>query len=259
MLIASFLAAYNNKNARTINTDPFSAIPLPNWRIAYNGLTKIKALKKIFTSINLTHGYSSTVTVSSFQTNLQSSTDSKGHLNATDSLSNNFYSIYNMPSIVINQQFSPLIGVDVTFVNKISVRFDYKMAKTVTLSFSDFQLIENKSSTITAGAGYTIKGLKLGFIKVRGKPLRLNNDLKFKCDVSYRNSITVNHLIDEPIPQVTSGSTTLTISPAVDYMISKGINLSMFVDYSHTTPRVLSSFPTTNITGGFKLKMSLVQ
>jgi len=45
----------------------------------------------------------------------------------------------------MNQQFSPLIGVDMTFINKVSIRFDYKMAKTVTMSFSDFQVIENKS------------------------------------------------------------------------------------------------------------------
>jgi cell surface protein SprA len=259
VLIASFLAAYTNKNAHTSSTNPFSTIPLPNWRLAYNGLTKIKWMKKIFTNFNLTHGYSSTITVSSFQTNLQSTTDSKGHLNSIDSLSNNFFSTYNMPSIVMNQQFSPLIGVDMTFINKVSLRFDYKMAKTVTMSFSDFQIIENKSQTITVGAGYTIKGLKLSFIKLKGKPLRLDNDLKFKCDVSYRNGITINHLIDEGVPQVTAGSSTLTISPSIDYMISKGINLSMFMDYSHTNPYVLSSFPTTNIKGGFKLKMSLVQ
>ena len=258
VMIASFLAAYTNKDARTINTNPFATIPLPNWRLSYNGLTKIKWMKKIFTSFNLTHGYSSTITVSSFQTNLQSTTDSKGHLNAIDSLSNNFFATYNMPSLVINQQFSPLIGIDATFTNRVSVRFDYKMAKTTTMSFSDFQVIETKSQTITVGAGYTIKGLRLP-IKFKGKKVRLDNDLKFKCDVSYRDGITVNHLIDQGIPQITAGSSSLTISPAIDYMISKGINVSMFVDYSHTNPYVLSSFPTTNIKGGFKLKMSLVQ
>ena len=221
-------------------------------------MPKIKWMKKIFTTFNLTHGYSSTISVSSFQTNLQSTTDGHGHLNSVDSLSNNFFSTYNMPSLVINQQFSPLIGIDATFTNKVSVRFDYKMAKTTTMSFSDFQVIETKSQTITVGAGYTIKGLRLP-IKIKGKKVRLDNDLKFKCDVSYRNGITVNHLIDEGIPQITAGSSSLTISPAVDYMISKGINVSMFVDYSHTNPYVLSSFPTTNIKGGFKLKMSLVQ
>ena len=256
VMIASFLAAYTHKNAATVNTNPFASIPLPNWRLSYNGLTKIKWMKKIFTAFNLTHGYSSTITVSSFQTNLQSSTDSKGHLNGIDSLSNNYYALYNMPSIVISQQFSPLIGVDMTFTNRITARFDYKMAKTVTMSFSDFQLIENKSQTITVGAGYTIKGLKIPWGKTK---VVLKNDLKFKCDVSYRNGITINHLIDQNIPQITAGSSSLTISPAMDYMVSKGITVSMFVDYTHTNPYVLSSFPTTNVKGGFKLKMSLVQ
>lgn len=258
VLIASFLAAYSNKNAHTVNADPFKTMPLPNWRVAYNGLTKIKWMKKIFTAFNLTHGYSSTLTVNGFQTNLDATKDNQGNVNNKDSLSHNFFAAYNMPSIVINEQFSPLIGIDMTFVNKISARFDYKMSKTVTMSFADYQLIENKSTTITVGAGYTIKGLKLPF-KINKKQVRLDNDLKIRCDVSYRNGITVNHLIDQSIPQITAGSSTLTISPAIDYMISKGINLSIFCDYSHTNPYVLSSFPTTNIKGGFKLKMSLVQ
>ena len=128
------------------------------------------------------------------------------------------------------------------------------------MSFSDYQMIETKATTITVGAGYTIKGLKVKFIKMKsGKPLRLDNDLKFKVDVSYRDGITVNHRIDQTEPQITAGNNTLTISPAIDYMVNKNINIRLFVDYSHTNPRVLSSFPTTNIKGGIQLKMSLTQ
>jgi hypothetical protein len=127
------------------------------------------------------------------------------------------------------------------------------------MNFSDYQLIENKQSTITIGAGYTIKGLKISFIKIAGKKLRLDNDLKFKLDVSIRDNITVNHRIDDPTPQITSGSQNITISPAIDYMVNKNISLRVFVDYNHANPRVLSSFPTTSVKGGIQLRMSLVQ
>ena len=259
VLIASFLAAYNHQDPHKVNLNPFNSTPVPNWRISYNGLTKIKWLGKIFTTLNLSHGYSSTLSISSFSTNLDSHKDNTGNLNKVDSLSGNFFSGYTMPSIVMNESFSPLIGIDMTFVNKISARFDYKTSRTLTMNFADYQLIENKSTTITVGAGYTIKGLKVSFIKIKGKTLRLDNDLKFKVDISYRDAITVNHRIDEATPQITSGNTTLTISPAIDYMINKNINLRLFVDYNHNTPRVLSSFPTTNIKGGIQLRMSLTQ
>jgi cell surface protein SprA len=260
VLISSFLAAYNHQDAHKINLNPFRSTPMPNWRVSYNGLTKIKWMKKIFTNFTLSHGYSSTLTVSSFSTNLDAKSDSRGNLKQIDSLSNNYYAGLNMPSIIINEQFSPLIGLDMTFVNKISARFDYKTSRTLTMSFADYQMIENKATTITVGAGYTIKGLKIKFIKMKsGKPLRLDNDLKFKVDVSYRDGITINHRIDQTIPQITAGSNTLTISPAIDYMVNKNINVRLFVDYSHTNPRVLSSFPTTNIKGGIQLRMSLTQ
>ncbi|MBS1595466.1 MAG: cell surface protein SprA [Bacteroidetes bacterium] len=259
VLIASFLAAYNHQDAQKVNLNPFKSTPMPNWRITYNGLTKIKWMKKIFSNFTLSHGYSSTLTVSSFQTNLDAQY-SNSHLSRVDSISNNFYSGLNMPSIVMNEQFSPLIGIDMTFVNKISARFDYKTSRTVTMTFADYQLIENKSTTITVGAGYIIKGLKVNFIKLKnGKPLRLDNDLKFKLDVSYRDGVTVNHRIDQTLPQITAGSSTLTISPAIDYMVNKNITVRLFCDYSHTNPRVLSSFPTTNVKGGIQLRMSLTQ
>ncbi|MCW3125350.1 MAG: hypothetical protein JWO03_1008 [Bacteroidetes bacterium] len=260
VLIASFLAAYNHKDAHTVNLNPFRSTPMPNWRVSYNGLTKIKWMKKIFTNFTLSHGYSSTLTVSSFQTNLDAVKDTRGNLSKIDSISNNYYAGLNMPSIIINEQFSPLIGLDMTFVNKISARFDYKTSRTLTMSFADYQLIENKSTTITVGAGYTIKGLKLPFKNPKtGKKMRLDNDLKFKVDVSYRDGITINHRIDQTEPQITAGSNTLTISPAIDYMVNKNINVRLFCDYSHTNPRVLSSFPTTNIKGGIQLRMSLTQ
>jgi cell surface protein SprA len=259
VLIASFLAAYNKQDARTVNLNPFNSTPMPNWRISYNGLTKIKWLQKVFSTFNLSHGYSSTLSVSSFTTNLDAKKDNNGNLSRIDTISGNFYAGYTMPSVVMNESFSPLIGIDMTFVNKISARFDYKKSRTLTMNFADYQLIENKSTTITAGLGYTIKGLKLSFIKINGKKLRLDNDLKFRLDVSWRDAITVNHRIDEGTPQITSGSSTLTISPAIDYMVNKNINVRVFVDYNQTTPRVLSSFPTTNIKGGIQLRMSLTQ
>jgi cell surface protein SprA len=157
----------------------------------------------------------------------------------------------------MNEQFSPLIGIDMTFKNNISARFDYKKSRTMSIGFSDYQLIENKSTTITAGAGYTIRGLKLP-IKFKGKPLKLDNDLKFRVDFSYRDGIVVNHRIDNFTPQITSGSTNITVSPAIDYVISNRMNIRVFVDYNKTIPKISSGFTTTNIKGGLMLRFSLV-
>ncbi len=257
VLIPAFLAAYSKTDANRVQLNPFKAMPLPNWRISYNGLTKFKWAQGIFTNFTITHGYNSTLTVNSFSTNLDNTQSIKNTgANGLDSLNGNYYPIYNMPSIVLNEQLSPLIGVDMTFKNNITAKVDYKQSRTQTMNFSDFQLIEMKSKQLTIGAGYKIKGLKLP-IKIKGKKIRLDNDLSFRFDFSYRDNVTVNHRIDQGLPQITSGARTITIQPSIDYIVSKRLNVRIFFDQTQTIPKISSGFPTTNTKGGITLRFSL--
>ncbi len=59
VLIPAFIAAYTGKSASTTALTPFPQIPIPNWRLDYNGLTKLGNLKDIFQSITLSHAYTS--------------------------------------------------------------------------------------------------------------------------------------------------------------------------------------------------------
>lgn len=260
VLIPAFLAAYNKSDAGKVGLNPFGAIPLPNWRISYNGFTKFKWMQKHFSNFTITHGYNSTLTVNSFQTNLDytNSVNNTGS-NGIDSLNGNFFPQYNMPSIVLNEQLSPLIGIDMTMKNNLTAKFDYKMSRTMTMNFADYQMIELKSTQITVGAGYKIKGLKIPFIKIKGKQIKLENDLNFRFDFSYRDNITVNHRIDETQPQITAGSRTITIQPSIDYIVNKRLNVRLFFDQTTTIPKISNAFKTTNARGGITFRFSLAE
>ena len=73
----AFLATYTKKDPNTIavaddyTTTLFDEIPRINWRLTYNGLSKLNMFKDIFESINITHGYQSRLTVSSFESNFE--------------------------------------------------------------------------------------------------------------------------------------------------------------------------------------------
>ena len=264
VLIPAFLAAYNKQDPNKVSLNPFQTLPKPNWRISYNGLTKFKWAQKYFTNLTFSNAYNSTLTLSSYQTNLNYTNNlgtSTGYFNSNtkDPLSGNFYSLYNMPSIVISEAFSPLIGVDMTMKNNVTAKFDYKMARTLTLSFADFQEIETTSKQITVGAGYKVKGLKLPFKLANGKKIRLNNELAFRFDFSYRDNTTINYLIDQGNPQITSGSTAISIQPSIDYIINKQLTVKLFYDEQHTIPKISTTYPTTNIKGGLTLRFSLAQ
>lgn len=257
VLIPAFLSAYSKTDANKVALNPFKAVPMPNWRISYNGLTKFKWAKDLFSSFTITHGYISTMTVNSFSTNLdrtQSILNTGG--NGIDSLNGNFFPEFNMPSVVISEQLSPLIGFDMTMKNNVTAKIDYKQSRTLTMNFSDFQMIEMNSKQLTVGAGYKIKGLKLP-IKIKGKKIRLDNDLNFRFDFSYRDNVTINHRIDETQPQITSGSRTITIQPSIDYVVSKRLNVRLFFDQTQTFPKISSGFPTRNTRGGITLRFSL--
>ena len=46
VLIPAFIAAYSGKNASSIGLNNFPNIPLPNWRINFDGLRNVKWIKK---------------------------------------------------------------------------------------------------------------------------------------------------------------------------------------------------------------------
>jgi len=257
VLIPAFLAAYSKSDPNKVSLNPFKAFPMPNWRISYNGLNKFKWAQNIFTNFTITHGYNSTLTINSFSTNLDNTQSIKTTgTNGLDSLNGNYFPLYNMPSIVINEQLSPLLGVDMTFKNNITAKIDYKQSRTQTMNFSDFQLIELKSKQFTIEAGYKIKGLKLP-IKIKGKKIRLDNDLNFRFSFSYRDNITVNHRIDQGVPQITAGSRVIFVAPSIDYIISKRLNVKLFFEQTQTIPKISSGFPTTNTRGGITFRFSL--
>jgi len=79
VLIPAFIAAYSGQSPNTvalinesnssIRSNPFSGyLPKPNWRISYNGLSRLDFFKDIFTSFNLSSAYSSTLSMNSFNT-----------------------------------------------------------------------------------------------------------------------------------------------------------------------------------------------
>ena len=258
VLIPSFLAAYQGKSAKTVNLNPFKSMPLPNWRFTYNGLTNFAWAKKVFTSFSLTHSYSSTMSINSFETNFDYTGDGT-YTNSSkkDTLNNNYVSLYRMPNIILNESFQPLIGIRMSFKNSLTIDFDFKKSRIITMSFADYQLNEIKSESYTFGVGYKLKGLKFSLFKIKGKPFKLENDFNFRFDFSVRDNITISHRIDQNSHIPTVGAKIVTISPSIDYTVSKRVNVRIFFDYSRTKPYTSASFPITNMQGGIKLRLSL--
>jgi cell surface protein SprA len=265
VLIPAFLTAYRGLTAEDLEADNgriprniFQTLPVPNWRVTYNGLTKIPGVDQWFKTINLSHGYTSTLAVNSYRTDLDFNGNYFLYANAEDSLSGNFVSLFEIPSVVINEQLSPLIGIDITTVNDITLKFDYKKSRTLSMNFVDYQLSENNSTSFTIGVGYRMTGFQLPF-KWRGKKLRLENDLTFRFDMNWRDDLVINYRLDQNLAEPTGGTRAVTINPTIDYVVNNRLNIQLFFNRTRNVPKISNSFPVTNTDAGIKVRFTLTE
>jgi len=257
VLTYSFLAAYAGKSPDGKSTERFPKIPKPNWRITYDGLSKLKFFQSFLQSLTLSHGYRSVYSINSFTQNLLYKDNNEQPV-ALDTIGN-FIPRYDFQQISIAEQFSPLIGIDLTFKNSLQARFEYKRDRTVSLSYASIQVTEVRGEEYTVGAGYKFKRVKLPFVRVGPAKTRIANDLNLKADFSLRKNTTLIRKLVENANQPSSGTTSISVKVSLDYNISERINLKLFADKLITNPFVSTSFPTSTLTAGLTIRFTLAQ
>ena len=142
-MIPAFLAAYTKTNPNKVGLETFpSALRMmPNWRISFDGLSKFDFVQRVFRSINLMHQYRSTYEIGAYTTNLNWEEDVDGISRLRD-LQNNFVQQYEINVVTINEQFSPLINVDMNWKNSLTTRFEWRKSRTVSLNLTSNQVTD---------------------------------------------------------------------------------------------------------------------
>ncbi len=259
VLLPAFLAAYTNKNPYQANLNPFFNIPLPNWKLTYNGLNKIPPFSNVFSSFSLSSGYTCTYSIGSFTNNLNfSGITVNGNSVPTyiDPTTGNFVSFYEIPMIMVTEQLAPLIGINITWKNSLITNFEYDYSRTLGFSFLNEQLAETETEQITLGAGYRWKRFPIPF-KIHGLKKRLNNDLELRCDVSYTNNTVITYQLDQNFAQPTSGGKNILISPTITYVVNKQLNVQLFFNKNISLPATSASYPIIYTKVGITLKFTL--
>lgn len=259
VLAGAFVSAYQGKNPEKIALNYFPTIPLPNWRITYDGLTKMDWSKKIFANFQLTSAYRSTYNINAFATNLQYQPDNSGNSPIRD-LSSNFIPQYDIAQVSIIESFSPFLGVDMTFKgpSQFNVRVEYKKDRSLSLTYTGSQLTDIRASEWSIGSGYRINKLKLPF-KVGGKTTILQNDLVLNIDFSYRKSLNVLRRVIEQSNLPSSGLNSYSIKFSADYIINDRFSVRFFWDTNINQPVIATSYPNSNTAFGFSIRFTLAQ
>jgi cell surface protein SprA len=270
VVIPAFIAAYTNKDPNTVSliknsnpnlrSNPFSGIiPKPNWTLTYNGLSRIPGLDKIFTNFTLRHGYHSTFSMNSFNTALLFQDPFRtGYPFFRDTLTGNYIPFFLIPNISIQESFDPLIGLDMTFTNQLSTRFEFRKSRQLSLSLIDYQLAEIRSTEVTFGFDWRQKGVPL-IKKIPFMKGKLDNDVTIRMDFSLRDDATANSKLDQKTSFGTAGQKVIRIAPSIDYIVNNRINIKLYFEQNRTIPKISNAFPITNTRAGIQVRISLTQ
>ena len=263
VMIPAFLEAYTSGSKKGLgDLFPSFMSMLPNWRIKYSGLSKLEFFKKYFKSVNIEHGYKSIYAMGSYSTytTYMEYTNGIGFVNNTTTGMPVPSSRYNVGSVSINESFSPLLGVNLTTNNNITIGGKYIKSRVLNLSLTAIQMVETYSDEIAINVGYKIVGLKLfgGNKKAKKSKNSVSNDLNIRGDFSYKNMSSLARSIDKGTTQATSGTKSFNYSLSADYTYSKMLTLSLYFDRQQTIPLIsASSYPTTTTDFGVSMRFSL--
>jgi len=249
VVLGAFLTSYTNKSIDDKNINPIRNLPLPNWSINYNGLTKMKFMSKIAKNFVIRHSYSSTISVSGLQTNLKANEN-----NSSRDINNNFESTNIMQNISISERFSPLIGFDATWNVKgqgLITKFEIKKDRNATLSLNNNQVTEIIGTEWVIGSGFKFTKVKIPINKIPASPVNI------RFDLSFRDNLTVVRKIVENSNQATAGQRVVSIKSSADYNMNQNLVVQFYYDQVITNPKIATAFPTGNFNCGLRLRFNL--
>ena len=259
VLIPAFLAAYTGRGADKVGTELFPGLlsMLPNWTISYDGLSNLPFVKKYFRNVTLNHAYTCTYSVASFSSfsTFVDAGDGLGFVR--DVLTNSPIpsSIYDISSVTLTESFNPLMRVQGTMANGLTLKSEMRKTRTLNLSVSGGQIAQADQNIFTLGTSYKLTDFHpWGFLTGS----KVKNDMSLTGNLSYKNQYTLLRKIEGNYAQASQGNKSIVIEILGDYVISKNMNMTLFYDYQSTIPLV-SSYPVTSSDFGFSLRFSLAR
>lgn len=284
VMIPAFLKAYTSMGGNSLSVFPALSRILPNWTIRYSGLGRLPWFNEHFKSVNINHSYKSVFAVGSYNSysTFQEYMNGLGFVSDATTGNPSPSSMFNISQVSINEAFSPLLGMDVTFNNNMTVKAEYRQTRVLNLSMTSMQLNEALSKDWVIGMGYRINnfdvfgwGAKASRSKSKGgnknaanknasttKTVQngTNHDLNLRLDFSFRKQAAIVRDIASMVSSASSGNNALKLSFSADYTFSKLLTMSFYYDRQTNTPLLSSSsYPTTTQDFGLSIKFSLTR
>lgn len=296
VMVPAFYAAYMGIDAKKVNMNimPNILTILPNWKISYDGLSRLDFIKRYFKSVVLNHRYECTYDlpfaslsnwdrlnegdyygyvpgmdgmvdmVSSRYYIGSSASYGSNYGSGSSSSSSSYGSGYGSSGssggiVSINERFMPLIGIETSFKNSLMLKTEYRKSRNMQLGIQGDQVIESYSNERLIGAGYRIDDFGMMIRLNDNKQKKVKNDLNIRADVSWKTTDAFICKISEEFAQLSSGLNSFIIKLSAEYVFNESLNIRLFYDRTRTEPKVSQGYPTTNINFGVGFRFLLVR
>lgn len=282
VVLPAFLDAYRGRSSEKFSSkrfSPFSQLPLPNWNVQYNGLSNLPFVQQYLRSVAIRHSYVADYQVLGYTTSTEYETE-PGGLATKVNEQNQYIPFYVINQVTVSERLSPLIGVNIQTLEKITGSVDYGLDRALALNTTNSQVTELRNKTLTIGFGYTTNRFRIPF-RIGGEQRVLRNELNVRLDFSIRDNVTIQRsIIDVVAPtsstvdpndqtigspgradqQVTNGNRQVQMRPTIDYVLNQRLNLQFFFTRNVSQPRGgTTSFKNAATEGGIQLRYSLSQ
>ncbi|MCI0449624.1 MAG: cell surface protein SprA [Chlorobi bacterium] len=221
-IVSSMGVGFNPQSQAKEIADKFESnvvsFPFPSWTLTLSGVEKFEMFSNFAQSVTIESGYSSEYKkVLSYDGVTPERTRDQG----------------------ITAGFSPLIGVNFTFkpISEGNLTASFKLSKT------DNYILEPNSANITntatndlsINASYTKSGFK---VPLFGLSLENNLTISFSYTRTKNDPVVYRY---DPLGDIwntnsQTGSTSTTVSPSIQYNLSKSVTLQLFYKYTKVEP-----------------------
>jgi cell surface protein SprA len=267
VLIPAFIAAYTGQNAQSVSLSPFPKNPAPNWRIDYTGLTQINFFKNLFQSVTISHSYQSIYSITNYTNSLSFDDPDKLSIDRkVEDYNRRYFSpvvdnkrlpIFVINQVLISEQFSPLIGINVRTKSRLTANLQYKTKRDLALNISNAQITELTSKDVSLEIGFTKTNMKLPF-KAQGRRIVLKNDLTFRMNTSIGDTRTIQRKIGE-LDIITNGNINFQLRPNVSYTVNQKLTVQLYFERNVNEPLISNSPPRSTTRFGAQIRFSLAQ
>ncbi|HYW34414.1 MAG TPA: cell surface protein SprA [Balneolaceae bacterium] len=253
----SFRKAYLGVLTGTVGDRGFTPFPLPGWRISWTGIENtIPFIGRFIKHASLLDKYSGRYRLS-YDYNADQSL--LPPMTLGNYIVQNRRDKYAPATINIEKNFSPLVGLNITWISDLQTNLQYNYSKITSLALSNATVVDEKSQGIKLTVDYTMRNFKIPLFP------RINNAVDLTINSSYNQDIEKKYVLSSDLGDAlkksaaylnpanagfsgsfTGGQDRINGSLIVGYHFSQTVKANFEYDYQRLIPKSTGVYSRTD-------------